>query len=76
MKAPEKSHLTSRFRIIAVVLGELLREQAYTSYADLKEDLKCQCAQLRVPYDATLITAALDQVERGGRHIVLRQDRR
>jgi len=58
---------------VVLVLRDLLREATdpYESYADLKEDLKLRCAHYHLPYDATVITAALDQVERGGRISVI-----
>jgi len=58
---------------VVLVLRDLLREATapYESYADLKEDLKMRCTTLHLPYDATMITAALDQVEHGGRISVI-----
>jgi len=66
-------HIDADILRIVLVLREILRtaKEPYESYADLKEDLKMRCATLHLPYDATAITAALDQVERGGRVSVI-----
>jgi hypothetical protein len=60
-------------KVIVVVLQHLLRTapESYESYADLKEDLKCQLAKLHIPYDGELIAAALDRVELGGQAAVI-----
>lgn len=52
-----------------VVLQDVLRgaSERYDSYADLKEDLKARLARLHLQYDATVIAAALDRAELGGK---------
>ena len=66
-------HIDADILRIVLVLREILRtaKEPYESYADLKEDLKMRCATLHLAYDATMITAALDQVEHGGRISVI-----
>jgi len=59
-------------RVIIAMLHELLKEQPYSCYADLKADLRQRCARLRIRYDMTTLAMALDQVERGGRRVVVR----
>lgn len=53
--------------IVAALLLELVKRAPYATYADLAEDLKHECARLRIAYDATVISSAITQVERGGR---------
>lgn len=63
-------HLVSVKRL--VLLGqELTRQRRYATYADLKADLRDRAARLRLPYDAELLGAALDRLERGGRACVV-----
>lgn len=50
--------------VIAAVIHELLKAESFSSIADLKEAIKCRCATLRIPYDATAVYEALDLVER------------
>jgi hypothetical protein len=68
-----KTALQSGTKLIVVVLQELLKRASYDTYADLKNDLKSACARLHLPYDAGLITDALDRLEHGGRQSCLRR---
>jgi hypothetical protein len=54
-------------KLIVRVLQDLVVRDRFDSYADLKDALKTRLAKLRIPYEATVITEALDQVEQGGR---------
>lgn len=57
----------THLRLLVRILQDVVRAEAFESYADLKEAFKCRCARLGVPYDGGLIAEALDQLERGGR---------
>lgn len=48
--------------VVVRILRDMLRDDTFTSDADVKEALKRRCARLRVPYDATSIHRALDLV--------------
>jgi hypothetical protein len=64
---PGSHALTAGTKLIVRVLQDLVRRETFDSYGDLKEALKRRCAKLRIPYDAGLITDALDRLEEGGR---------
>lgn len=61
-------------KMIVRVLQDLLAtSEPFESYADLRDELKWRCAKLHIAYDGGLISAALNQVERGGRAPVVKQ---
>jgi len=53
-------------RLIVRVAQDVVRAEAFTTYADLVEAIKTRCAQLRIPYDSALVWDAVDRLERGG----------
>lgn len=54
-------------RLVVRVLQGLTAATVFGSYGDLAEALKGRLARLRIPYDASVVSAAIDQLERGGR---------
>lgn len=64
--ASRRNATTTETRLLVRVLQDVIRSETFTSYADLAESFKVQCARLRIRYDATGISAAIDRLERGG----------
>jgi hypothetical protein len=64
--------------VVAALLIELLKVEAFDSYAELAEALKIRCARLRIPYDSGIVTDAIAAVEgsRGRRVVELPIERR
>ena len=54
-------------RLVVRVLQGLTAATVFESYGDLAEALKRRLATLRIPYDSATVSAAIDQLERGGR---------
>ncbi len=50
--------------ILAALLHDLLKADSFETFSDLKDALKSRAARLRIPYDATAVTAAIRSVER------------
>jgi hypothetical protein len=50
--------------VIAAVIHELLKQQAFTDYTDFVETVKERCAKLRLRYDAGSVSDAIRVVER------------
>jgi hypothetical protein len=72
MHTQTKPAIATKTGLIVRVLQDVLRTQApFTSYADLAETLKKQCARFKIAYDSRLIHDALDRVEHGGRNPVI-----
>jgi hypothetical protein len=57
----------THLRLLVRVLQTVLREDTYASVGDVAEALKIRCARLRIPYDGGLVSAAIEQLEQGGR---------
>src|SRR5262249_22641589 len=53
-------------RLVVRVLQDVVRREQFDRISDVAEALKTRCARLRIPYDSGLVSAAIDQVERGG----------
>jgi hypothetical protein len=62
----------SPLRLAVRVLQDVIRRESFTNYGDLAETFKRRLAQLRIPYDAGLVSDAIDQLERGGRAPLVR----
>lgn len=56
--------LKTRHSVVVAVIHDLLNGEWFAAIPDLKEAVKCRCAQLKIPYDAGRIAAALDVVAR------------
>jgi hypothetical protein len=54
--------VSSGERQVAKVLRDVLTTAEFTDIVDLKETLKSRCARLHLPYDAGVISRALDLV--------------
>src|SRR5262245_28250114 len=63
-RSPEATHR----RLLVCLLQGVVRRDAFASYADLKEAVRCRCAALHIPYTEALITGAIDELERGGQY--------
>jgi hypothetical protein len=53
----------STVRLVVKLLRSMTTQGGWESYADLKEDLKRQCAKLKIRYDASVISDALTLIE-------------
>jgi hypothetical protein len=63
-RAPEQAS----FQVLGAIVRDLVGQRTYTDDADLKEDLKRQCARLGLAYDADHVRKAVDS----GQHQVRR----
>jgi len=74
---PEREPILTDTKRIVLVLKDLLREadatRPYTTYADVKADLKARLRHLRLPSSPEMIASALDQLE-AQRPVILRCD--
>jgi hypothetical protein len=61
----QHDHATAT-RLLVRVLQDVVRRETFSNYGDLAEAFKARCARLRIPYDAGLISDALDRLECGG----------
>ena len=66
MKTNETPDVRLPLRLVVRVLQDVIRSESFTTYGDVAEALKARCARLRIPYDCGLVSAAIDQIERGG----------
>ena len=62
-----KHDATTPTKLVVRVLQDLVAAARFEDYGALAEALKRRCAALKVPYDAGLVSAAIDQLDRGGR---------
>jgi hypothetical protein len=46
-------------RLLATLLRDVLRQEAFESMPDVREALKCRCAHEGVPYDGDVVERAL-----------------
>src|SRR5262245_11693084 len=60
-----------RERLLVRVLQGLLAGRRFASHADVAEALKTRCAELRIAYDAGLVSAAIARLEQGGRQPIV-----
>ena len=58
-------------RLVVRVLQGLVAATVFESYGDLAEALKRRLATLRIPYDSTTVSAAIDRLELGGRRRIV-----
>src|SRR5207245_8394724 len=59
----QKPPLQCGTKLIVRMLVECRRSEAFESYADLTEELKCRLAKLKIPYNASLIGDAIERIE-------------
>lgn len=65
---PNPPHtVTTPVKLIVRVLQDVITKESFDNYADLAEALKCRCAKLKIPYDARMVSEAIEQLERGGK---------
>lgn len=67
IKTPAIYEVTTATKLVVRVLQDLVAQATFTDYSDLAESLKCRCAQLKIPYGATLVSDAINQLEQGGK---------
>lgn len=53
----------STVRLVTRVLSSMLGDDAWGTYADLKEELKTRCARLHIRYDAGVISDAIRLID-------------
>ncbi len=64
---------TTPLKLLVRVLQDVVRREQFATYADLSEALKLRCGRLKIRYDSQLVSAAIEQLEQGGRyHLVPR----
>lgn len=57
------------FQVLGAIVRDLVGQRTYTDDADLKEDLKRQCARLGLAYDADQVRKAVDSGQNQGRRV-------
>jgi hypothetical protein len=53
-----------KIALIAAVVHDVLKAEQFETFADLVETVKGRCARLKVPYDAGVVSEALQVVAR------------
>ena len=71
MNEPGKHDVSTNLRRVVKVLRALLKTERFDTYPDVFESLKVRCARLRIPYDASLVSDAVTQVEKGGERPII-----
>jgi hypothetical protein len=58
-KSPGADPESAHFRRICLIVREQFRDNPTDGWADVKEAIKCRCAQLRLPYGGSVIDRAM-----------------
>lgn len=64
----DRPQAVSHQKLVVRVLQSLVVGHRFEDYASLADALKTQLATLRIRYDSTLVSNAIDELERGGQH--------
>lgn len=67
MNEPGKHEVITATKLVVRVLQDVVSRDRFATYSDLADALKTRCRKLKIPYDSTLVSDAIDRLEMGGK---------